>query len=109
MIRKGRLLLGVTSPEGETLNFLEPVNLEDVSLPQWLNNLEEEMRKTLKYNLEQCLIDSRADPSEYPTQVRNTFSYLIKKTTFKISFSFLDIIVIRKNSFHRTLREGAER
>lgn len=62
------MLTAILSPEGEMLQLLQPINLND-PLPKWLDNLEKEIRTALRQSLEKCLNDSMPDPSIYPTQV----------------------------------------
>ncbi|XP_043268031.1 cytoplasmic dynein 2 heavy chain 1 [Venturia canescens] len=61
-------LRAVLSPEGETLQLPESIDLGE-ALPQWLRSLENSMRKALSLSLEKCLIDTTPDPSVYPAQV----------------------------------------
>lgn len=69
IIRDDNGLTAVVSPEGEILQLSKPVDLRD-PLSQWLSNLEERMKSTLRQHLEKCLVDTAPDPSVYPTQVK---------------------------------------
>lgn len=69
IIKNDNGLTAVVSPEGEVLRLSNPVDLRD-PLPQWLSNLEEGMKNSLRQSLEKCLVDSTPDQSSYPTQVK---------------------------------------
>lgn len=68
VVKENSALTAIVSPEGEVLNLIDAVDLTE-PLPQWLNNLENGMKKALRQTLEKCLNDSTPDPSVYPTQV----------------------------------------
>lgn len=62
IIRDDNGLTAVVSPEGEILQLSKPVDLRD-PLSQWLSNLEERMKSTLRQHLEKCLVDTAPDRS----------------------------------------------
>jgi len=68
VVKENNTLTAVVSPEGEMLKLPETIDLTE-PLPQWLNNLENGMKKALCQSLEKCLNDSTPDPSVYPTQI----------------------------------------
>lgn len=68
VVKENNTLTAILSPEGEILHLLKTVDLTE-PLPQWLDNLEKEMKNALHQSLEKCLSDSTPDPSVYPTQV----------------------------------------
>ncbi|KAL0104886.1 hypothetical protein PUN28_016497 [Cardiocondyla obscurior] len=68
VVKENNLLTAIASPEGEILKLPKAINLTE-PLPQWLDNLEKEMRNALRQSLEKCLNDSAPDPSIYPTQI----------------------------------------
>lgn len=68
VVKENNTLTAVVSPEGEMLKLPEVIDLTE-SLPRWLNNLENGMKRALCQSLEKCLNDSTPDPSVYPTQI----------------------------------------
>jgi len=72
--KENNMLIAIVSLEGEVLRLLEAIDLTE-ALSQWLDNLENGIKNTLRQSLEKCLSDSTPDPSVYPSQA--IFYYIL--------------------------------
>ncbi|KAI6195343.1 Cytoplasmic dynein 2 heavy chain 1 [Aphelenchoides besseyi] len=63
-----KFIRGIISPEGEQVALLKPVQIV-ADVENYLKDLVDEIRATLKKLLLDCLAESNLDPSRYPTQV----------------------------------------